>query len=146
MCTDNEIRRTDGQSLDDQRGSVTNNLNFAAGSPMVAAGVAPERKLMTPVTTLEMTDSEYVWTDTLLSVLPCVDSSSSSRMNAVVVREAEKKTTRTQSAHLAKGQVILIKEDTTRKNNKRQIRNQRVPAPPCNRVRCYAKTILLNGL
>ncbi|XP_045034928.1 protocadherin-like wing polarity protein stan isoform X2 [Daphnia magna] len=56
--TDNDAQRTDGFSLDgrDIGGSVTNNLNFAS----TATGIAPERKLMTPVTTLEMTDSEYV--------------------------------------------------------------------------------------
>jgi hypothetical protein len=58
IAVDNEAQRMDGLSLDDRDvgGSVTNNLNFAAPT----AGIAPERKLMTPVATLEMTDSEYV--------------------------------------------------------------------------------------
>lgn len=55
VVTDNEAQRKHG---DDRGGSVTNNLNFAAGSS--TAGAAPERKAMTPVATLEMTDSEYV--------------------------------------------------------------------------------------
>lgn len=58
QTVDNDAQRTDGFSLDgrDIGGSVTNNLNFAS----TATGITPERKLMTPVTTLEMTDSEYV--------------------------------------------------------------------------------------
>jgi len=48
----------DGLSLDgrDAGGSVTNNLNFSETN----VGIAPDRKLMPPVATLEMTDSEYV--------------------------------------------------------------------------------------
>ena len=55
---DNEAQRMDGLSLDgrDAGGSVTNNLNFSETN----VGIAPDRKLMPPVATLEMTDSEYV--------------------------------------------------------------------------------------
>lgn len=58
LITVDDAQRTDGYSLDgrDIGSSVTNNLNFAS----TAAGIAPERKLITPVATLEMTDSEYV--------------------------------------------------------------------------------------